>query len=78
MPGQAYCSQRTPAPHAGDYRSQFHAKAQAVADALSTQPYDFGFLHVKAVDDTGHDRQLALKVTPREMSLLSVGRALCD
>jgi 2,3-bisphosphoglycerate-independent phosphoglycerate mutase len=29
---------------------------------LTEQAYQFAFLHVKAVDDTGHDRKAALKV----------------
>lgn len=47
---------------AGDYRTQLHAKAAAVAAALAGGGYDFAFLHVKAVDDTGHDRDTVLKV----------------
>ena len=46
----------------GDYRTEFHAKAAAVAEALIGGRRDFVFLHVKAVDDTGHDRQPAQKV----------------
>ena len=47
----------------GDYKSQFHAKAEAIAGALVKGGYELGFLHVKAVDDTGHDRALAMKVS---------------
>lgn len=39
-------------------------QAAAVADALISGECDFAFLHVKAVDDTGHDRAAALKVAP--------------
>ena len=46
----------------GDYRTQFHRKAAAAAAALASGVYDFVFLHVKAVDDTGHDRKPVLKV----------------
>jgi 2,3-bisphosphoglycerate-independent phosphoglycerate mutase len=28
----------------------------------SRKSYDFGFVHVKAVDDTGHDQRLTMKV----------------
>ena len=84
----------------GDYRTLFHRKAEAVAQALAqgpgaaagaqraagtgaaaaetaapaaagsadaagagatATPYEFAFLHVKAVDDAGHDRLVALK-----------------
>lgn len=46
----------------GDYRTQFHVKAEKIAEALSAGQYEFGFLHIKAVDDTGHDQQPVLKV----------------
>ncbi|KAL0023909.1 hypothetical protein WJX79_009725 [Trebouxia sp. C0005] len=46
----------------GDYRTQFHAKAETLSEALTSGQYDFGFLHIKAVDDTGHDQQPVLKV----------------
>lgn len=46
----------------GDYRTQFHVKAERIAEALSAGQYNFGFLHIKAVDDTGHDQQPVLKV----------------
>ena len=49
---------------AGDYRTKFHVKAEKLAEALSSGSYNFGFLHVKAVDDTGHDQQPVLKVSP--------------
>jgi len=38
------------------------SKAEAIAEALSRGGYQFGFLHVKAVDDTGHDFLLKMKV----------------
>ena len=47
----------------GDYRTEFHAKAAAVADTLTDGRHEFVFLHVKAVDDTGHDRHPAQKVS---------------
>eukprot|EP00884_Botryococcus_braunii_P022159 jgi/Botrbrau1/8627/Bobra.0196s0021.2 len=46
----------------GDYRTSFQSKAATLAHALSHAAYNFGFLHVKAVDDTGHDRASVLKV----------------
>ena len=49
---------------AGDYRTCFEAKAEAVATATISGEYDFAFLHVKAVDDAGHDKAPALKVQP--------------
>lgn len=38
--------------------------------------YDFGFLHVKAVDDTGHDRLVGLKVRYLEVVDAMVGQLL--
>ncbi|KAI9303370.1 2,3-bisphosphoglycerate-independent phosphoglycerate mutase-domain-containing protein [Cunninghamella echinulata] len=46
----------------GDYHTDFNAKGQATVDALTNKDYDFGFLHIKAVDDAGHDRNVKLKV----------------
>ena len=53
---------------AGDYRTCFEAKAEAVAAALISGEYDFAFLHVKAVDDAGHDKAPALKVRPHQQT----------
>lgn len=60
----------------GDYRSDFAAKAECIADALIAGVCDFGFLHIKAVDDTGHDRATALKVAYLEVVDLMVGQLL--
>lgn len=46
----------------GSYNSHFASKAATAAAALTQGGYDFVLLHVKAVDDTGHDRMLAMKV----------------
>ncbi|CAO3632599.1 unnamed protein product [Cunninghamella blakesleeana] len=46
----------------GDYFTDFNAKGKATVDALANKDYDFGFLHIKAVDDAGHDRNVKLKV----------------
>lgn len=56
----------------GDYRSKLEAKAEAVAQALSSGSFDFAFLHVKAVDDAGHDRLPWLKVCSVLSSVASV------
>ena len=55
----------------GDYRTQFDKKAAAAADALISGSAEFVFLHIKAVDDTGHDRQPVLKVHCRGGQLIS-------
>ncbi|KAL0090067.1 2,3-bisphosphoglycerate-independent phosphoglycerate mutase-domain-containing protein [Phycomyces blakesleeanus] len=47
----------------GDYHTDFDAKADAAFKALTGPVYDFGFLHIKAVDDAGHDRNVSLKVS---------------
>lgn len=51
----------------GDYRSLFHEKARAISEALVHDGFDFGFLHVKAVDDAGHDRNIELKIKSIEV-----------
>jgi 2,3-bisphosphoglycerate-independent phosphoglycerate mutase len=53
-----------PAPGAtGDYRTDLAAKAKAAAQALDcSTPHTFCLCHVKAVDDAGHDRNVAYRV----------------
>jgi 2,3-diphosphopglycerate-independent phosphoglycerate mutase len=58
----------------GDYRTLFHRKAEAVAAALTGDTYEFAFLHVKAVDDAGHDRAVDLKVAYLEVVDTMVGQ----
>ncbi|KAK9901638.1 hypothetical protein WJX75_006034 [Coccomyxa subellipsoidea] len=60
----------------GDYRTQFHKKAEAISAALVDGGYRFGMLHVKAVDDTGHDRQAVLKVRYLEAVDAMVGQLI--
>lgn len=45
----------------GDYRTDFIVKSR-VALEMFQKDFVFGFLHVKAVDDAGHDGRLDLKV----------------
>jgi 2,3-bisphosphoglycerate-independent phosphoglycerate mutase len=40
----------------GDYHTDLLSKGRTGVHTLVTQDYDFGFVHVKAVDDAGHDR----------------------
>ena len=53
----------------GDYHTQLTSKAKRAADALLTKnccnedyKYDFCFLHVKGIDDAGHDKICPLKI----------------
>lgn len=48
----------------GDYRTNLASKAAVLARGLDPAggDYEFGFLHVKAVDDAGHDRKVNYKV----------------
>lgn len=60
----------------GDYASDLGAKAAAFVRELSGGAHDFGFLHVKAVDDAGHDRDAAQKVRQIERVDAMVGAVL--
>jgi len=44
----------------GSYDTLLNKKAEAICSALC-RDYQFGFLHVKAVDDAGHDQDIDLK-----------------
>ncbi|EPZ31344.1 archaeal type cofactor-independent phosphoglycerate mutase [Rozella allomycis CSF55] len=46
----------------GDYKTNLIAKANAAIQIIS-ESYDFGFLHIKSVDDAGHDRNIDLKIS---------------
>lgn len=46
----------------GDYSSDYNAKANALIENIRKDEYDFGFLHIKAVDDAGHDKSEKLKL----------------
>jgi len=60
----------------GDYQTLFHRKAEAIAEALTTGGYSFGFLHTKAVDDAGHDGSVELKVAYLKTVDAMVGQLL--
>ena len=40
----------------GYYDSNLNGKASKAAELLASDEYDFGFVHVKATDDAGHDK----------------------
>ncbi len=42
-------------------------KAKVLAEALTTGGFEFGFLHVKAVDDAGHDGDVEMRVAYLEV-----------
>ncbi|CAH0477071.1 unnamed protein product [Peronospora belbahrii] len=46
----------------GDYRTNLRSKAETTLQLLRGGKYDFGFVHVKAVDDAGHDRDVEKKL----------------
>jgi 2,3-diphosphopglycerate-independent phosphoglycerate mutase len=64
----------------GDYRSDFRNKAvrmaQALGDVSQAPPYGFGFLHIKAVDDASHDRDVSLKVSCLEVVDAMLGQLI--
>jgi len=48
----------------GDYHTNLNSKAETLIKEMTRDDskYTFGFIHVKAVDDAGHDRNVGLKV----------------
>lgn len=58
----------------GDYKSNFTNKAKAMCTAMYDNGYDFGFLHVKAVDDASHDADTLLKISCIEVVDAMVGQ----
>lgn len=50
----------------GYYNSNLNNKALKAIEAITSCDYDFGFVHVKAVDDAGHDKSLKIKIEQLE------------
>jgi 2,3-diphosphopglycerate-independent phosphoglycerate mutase len=46
----------------GWYDSNYGNKFESAEKLLKSENYDFGFVHIKAVDDAGHDKNADLKV----------------
>lgn len=60
----------------GAYNSDFASKARTAAECLARGGFDVVLLHVKAVDDAGHDRNLPLKVRLLEVVDVMLGHVL--
>lgn len=60
----------------GDYKSNFTKKAEAICAAIKEDKYDFGFLHVKAVDDASHDADTLLKISCIEVVDAMIGQLI--
>jgi len=58
----------------GYYDSNLEGKMTTMASAIVD--YDFGFVHVKAVDDAGHDKSLSHKVEQLSKSDKAIGTLL--
>lgn len=59
----------------GDIHSDFQAKFDRAIDLLKTD-YEFGFLHIKAIDDLGHDKNLEERLSIIERIDKIIGEAL--
>lgn len=46
----------------GYYNSNLNNKAIKAVEMITSDHYDFGFLHIKAIDDAGHDKNLDIKI----------------
>jgi 2,3-bisphosphoglycerate-independent phosphoglycerate mutase len=42
----------------GYYNSNLNNKATKAVECMTSSKYDYGFVHVKAIDDCGHDKNL--------------------
>ena len=63
----------------GDYHTDLNSKRVALIDTFKNEKnLNFGFLHVKAVDDAGHDKNLELKIKFIEKIDLMIGDILND
>lgn len=58
----------------GYYDSNLSGKMEYAAQICDE--YDFGFVHIKAVDDAGHDKDLNQKIAQLEKSDAAIGNLL--
>ena len=60
----------------GYYDSNLEGKTTRAAKEMieNENGYDFGFVHVKAVDDAGHDKNKQVKVEQLEKSDRAIGK----
>ena len=42
----------------GYYNSNLNNKTTKAVECITQDKYDYGFVHVKAIDDAGHDKNL--------------------
>jgi 2,3-diphosphopglycerate-independent phosphoglycerate mutase len=60
----------------GFYDSNLEGKMLYAAEICDQ--YDFGFVHVKAVDDAGHDKDLDMKIEQLEKVDRAIGKMMAD
>ena len=58
----------------GFYDSNLEGKTTFAAKKIDE--YDFGFVHIKAVDDAGHDKDLKIKIEQLEKVDRAIGKML--
>lgn len=46
----------------GYYNSNLNNKAKYAIEKVTKEEYKFGFIHIKAVDDAGHDKNMKMKI----------------
>ena len=47
----------------GYYNSNLNNKAEEAIKRITSEEYGFGFIHIKAVDDAGHDKDMKTKIS---------------
>lgn len=57
----------------GFYDSNLDNKSARAIEFITKDEFDFGFVHIKAIDDAGHDKNLQMKVTQLEKVDKSIG-----
>ena len=57
----------------GDYNSDYNAKGRMAVAMLKQKKYDFAFIHIKGIDDAGHDRCLQKKIEMIEKADSMIG-----
>ncbi|KCV70076.1 hypothetical protein H696_03538 [Fonticula alba] len=60
----------------GDYHSDYSAKCQAVLDNIARPEYSLAFMHVKGIDDSGHDFNVSMRIALLERLDHALGKLI--
>jgi 2,3-bisphosphoglycerate-independent phosphoglycerate mutase len=62
----------------GYYDSNINNKALKAIELITSDKYDYGFVHIKGIDDAGHDKSLKIKIEQLEKVDKAIGLLITE